>query len=83
MTLSIMGLRGDREMTEFDKWNTKQPRELPSLEERKHSPSLIDAVRKQGWIGALEWVMNTRYRDTDVPVYNLIIEELRGKGDRK
>jgi len=42
-------------MTEFDKWNTKQPRELPSSEERKHSSSLIDAVRKQGWVGALEW----------------------------
>ena len=39
-------------MEEFDKWNMKQPEELPSLKERGHS-SLLDAVRKQGWKAAL------------------------------
>lgn len=51
-------------MREFDKWNTKQPRELPFSEERKHF-SLIDAVRKQGWKAALEWVLKHVIYDPD------------------
>ena len=43
-------------MTEFEKWNMKQPEELPPLKERGHS-SLLDTVRKQGWKAALEWAL--------------------------
>ena len=49
-------------MEEFDKWNMKQPEELPSLKERGHS-SLLDAIRKQGWKAALKWALT---QDTDL-----------------
>lgn len=65
-----------KNFVEFHKWCVVEEGENRYF----HSRDEYETA-KAGWKAALEWVMDTRYKDTDVPVYNLIIEELRG--DRK
>ncbi len=46
---------GDREMTEFDNWNSEQKRMVPSNTGRFHT--LVDSERKRAWKAALEWAL--------------------------
>ena len=48
-------------MTEFDKWNSKQERIVPSDIGRLYT--LVDYERKRAWQAALEWALT---QETDL-----------------
>jgi len=73
MTLNIMGLRGDREMSqrykisEFEKWSRSADNDFPIS---------VHNERKRGWKAALKWVLNEGIDDW---TEDIIKEELNAK----
>ena len=67
-------------MKEFDKWNSKQERIVPSDTGRLYT--LIDHERKYAWRAALEMVQ-AWYKDAregyDLGLWDMLKEELDGK----
>lgn len=53
-------------LKEFENWNSKQKRIVPSTTGRFHT--LVDSERKRAWKAALDWVLKHDYHDMDYEI---------------
>jgi len=73
-------------LKEFDSWNSKQKRIVPSNTGRFHT--LVDSERKCAWVAALRWMKRELHvaRDgfePDLGLHSLLKRELGEKYNRK